>query len=146
MQSVGEGIELKIPVKVRILTFLIWILGYAVIFLYLPERVWLVGTILWTVVQLRGLLYSPEITVYENGIQTNRLGIKHFTHWRDISHVRVGEINSQIHPDGIHKLVKMFLYNNLLINKWRHNYEQGIKIIQQNVEQAQETFPERAYE
>jgi len=146
MQSVGDGIELKIPVKVRILTFLIWILGYAVIFLYLPERVWLVGTILWTVVQLRGLLYSPEITVYENGIQTNRLGIKHFTHWRDISHVRVGEINSQIHPDGIHKFVKMFLYSNLLINKWRHNYEQGIEIIQQNVEQAQETLPERAYE
>ena len=146
MQAVGEGVELKIPLKVRILTFLIWILGYAVIFLFFPERVWLVGSIFWTVIQLRGLLYSPEITVYENGIETDRLGIKHFTQWRDISYVRVGDINSQIHPRNINKYVKMLLYSNLLINKWRHNYEHGIEIIQQNVENAQESLPERVYE
>lgn len=146
MQGEGRGIELKIPTSIRAITLLIWIAGYSVIFLLLPPRVWVLGVILWSVMQFRGLLYSPELTVYDNGIETNRLGLKHFTHWRDISHLRVGQINSQIHPNGIHKFVKMFLYSNLLINKWRHNYAEGIEVIQQNVEQAQETFPERVYE
>lgn len=146
MQAVGEGIKLKIPMSIRILTFILAIAGYAVIFLFLPERVLILSVVFWTLIQFRGLLYSPNLVVYENGIETNRLGLKHFTHWRDISYVRVGEINSQIHPNGIHKVVRMFLYSNLLINKWRHNYDEGIELIQQNVTESQEKFPERAYE
>mgnify|MGYP000132615237 CR=1 FL=1 len=146
MQGIGDGIDLKIPMSVRILTFVIMIAGYSAIFLFVPERALILSLIFWTIMQFRGLLYSPNITVYENGIEANRLGIKHFTHWRDISHVRIGEINSQIHPRGINKIVKTLLYSNLLINKWRHNYDESMEIIEQNVQASQEKFPERAYE
>lgn len=146
MQGSGNGLRLEVPTYIRGLSIMISVFGYIAIFLWIPERILVLSLFFWTVVQLRGLMYSPEITVYENGIETSRFGVKRFTPWRDIRYVRVGQINSQIYPDGIAKFVRMFLYSNLLINAWRSNYDKAMEIVKANVEQAQETMPQRAYE
>lgn len=150
MQPSGNGLHLTVPQWVRAVSTAMAIGGYVAIFLWLPDDlppyIFGLSLIFWTLTQVRAMLYSPEITVYENGIETSRLGIKYFTPWRDIKHIRVGEINSQVYPAQLHKLVRIFFYNNLLINGWRANYDEAIEIIKANVEETQKVMPKRAYE
>jgi hypothetical protein len=146
MQATGQGIRLEVPFVVRVFSLLISVLGYVLIFLFVPERAFILALIFWSTVQCRSIFYAPEITVYDNGIETNRLGIRHFTYWREIDYFRQGELHSQIYPQGINKYVRRFIYSNLLINKWRRNYTEAIDIIKRNVEEAQEALPERVYD
>lgn len=146
MQSSDEGLRLEVPLLVRFISLLISLAGYIVVFTLVPERALILALIFWSVVQFRAILYAPEITVYQQGIETNRFGFRHFTYWHDIDHFRKGELHSQIYPASINNYVKRFLYSNLLINKWRHNYDEAIKMIEENIEAVQEKSPERVYE
>ena len=146
MQSATDGIRLEVPISIRMLSLLINIIGYIVIFMLVPDRAFVLALIFWSLIQFRAILYAPEMTVYKHGIETNRFGIRHFTHWHEVEHFRKGEILSQVYPSGINKHVRRFLYSNLLINKWRRNYDQAIEMIEENLEATQSDMPERVYE
>jgi hypothetical protein len=85
------------------------------------------------------------MTIHPHGIETRRLFWRHFTSWDEMAHVRFGEFNSQIYPATLNPLVKILLYNNLMIMSWRKNYKEAIALMREQLEQR-ESRPQRAYE
>lgn len=146
MPEIAQGLRLQAPLPIRLLSLGIALAGYLVIFLFLDERVFFFSFILWTAIHMRGVFYAPELTVYSTGIETQRFGIRHFTHWHDIHAIHIGEYVSQIYPKNIHPLTKYFLYSYLMIIFWRSNYKEAMEIVKNNVQQAQELKPRRVYE
>lgn len=146
MQERKQALRLQAPLHIRLLSFGVTLAGYVAIYLFSPERVLLLGLLIWTAVFMRGIFYSPEIIVHPNGIETQRLGIRHFTHWRDIRTIHIGDYVSQIYPKNIHPWVKYFLYSYLMITFWRSNYKEAMEVVKNNVQQAQEITPQRVYE
>lgn len=146
MQIKNNGLHLQAPLKIRLISSLVAFGGYIALFLLLQDYALLFGLMFWTLVQVRGIFYAPEMIVYPNGIETKRFGIRRFTHWRDIASVRVGDYVSQIQPKDIHPLIKYFFYSYLMIMVWRSNYKEAMEVVRNNVEQAQEDSPQRVYE
>jgi hypothetical protein len=144
MQATNEGLHLRAPLQIRLISLLIAIAGYVTIFVFLQDSTLALSIIFWTFVQIRGLFYAPEMTIYPDGIETSRFGFRRFTHWRDIASVRVGNYICQIYPKNIHPIIKYLLYSYLMIIFWRSNYKAGIAIIENNVEQTK--IPQRVSE
>lgn len=138
-------IQLKVPFHIRLLSVIFSIAGYYVTFLYFPSDMLLLGLIMWTWFVVRGIFYSPEMTIHPHGIETRRLWWRHFTTWDEVLHVRFGELNSQIYPNTLHPFVRGFVYNNLMIMAWRENYKEAIAYLKSKLEER-ENRSQRAYE
>lgn len=116
---------------------------YGVIWQFLPGN-W-IATLLWAYIFVRIPFYSPDITVYDEGIAVDRFGFKNFLYWRDIHAIHVGTLNSRIHPKGINRWVAWLLYDLLLINRWRTNYHEAMNKASEQFEAAQQAQTQRAY-
>jgi hypothetical protein len=141
----SKSIPLTIPLHIRLASSCLSIVGYWMTFVYFPANMLLLGLLLWTWFVLRGLFYSPEITIHANGIETRRLFWRHFTSWDELAHVRFGELNSQIYPATLHPLVSALVYNNLLVMAWRENYKEAMALIKEQLAER-ESRSQRAYE
>ena len=146
MQKRELTLRLQAPLHIRLLSWFMALLGYLSILLFLQDRTLFFSLIIWTAIHLRGVFYAPELTVYANGIETHRFGIRHFTHWRDIQAIHIGEYVSQIYPKNIHPATRYLLYSYLMVMFWRSNYKEAMQIVKNNVRQAQELLPQRVYE
>lgn len=141
----AKPIPLIIPLHIRLISAVVSIAGYWITLLYFPQNMLILGLVLWTWFVLRGLFYSPEITIHPHGLETRRLFWRHFTSWDEVAHVRFGELNTQIYPDTLHPLVKALIYNNLMIMAWRKNYKEAMALMREQLEQR-DSRPQRAYE
>jgi hypothetical protein len=99
---------------------------------------WFHGSIciIWMAVfwSIQGLLLSPDMTLYADGIELSYFGLKRFIEWKDITHLHEGWKYYQIsYRKKAWWLSLLTLGNPLTINSWRRNYRQAIDIIEDNV-------------
>jgi hypothetical protein len=88
----------------------------------------------WTIIG--GLYMSPDLTVFADGIETSRFGIKQFIEWKDINYIEHHNLGFKIGHRKTPLAMKIFILFNppIQLNRWRHNYKEAIAIIEENTE------------
>ena len=144
--STNSNLVCTAPLYMRIVTLFIAIIGYVLIFALVDKRVIELSLILWTYMLVRMQVYSPDLVVHDTGVEINRYGFKTFLRWQDIQSVRVSRLNSQIFPTTIPRWLRLLVYDSLLINSWRANYEVTMKLIAERSQTNASQMTQRVYE
>ena len=140
-----NGIKCYSPIWSKGLVIVVAVLiGYFLNYRVLDNSI--LGWICLSLFLMRIPFYSPDMIVYDEGIETNRFGFKHFLKWSDIEHIRVGTINCLLRPRNIPSFVKMMFYDSILINGWHTNFSEVREKLKENQGAAGAMLPQRAYD
>ena len=141
-----EGLPCVARPHTRWFTLVITIIGYVLIFTLAPDRAVELTAVFWTYVILRMQFFSPDLVVYDSGVEVRRYGFKTFLRWTDIRYVRVSRFNSQIFPTTIPRWLRVLVYDSLLINSWRDNYKTALELIEERALSSPEQITNRVYD
>ena len=128
----GRGLDCSESLRVKLISWawaVVWVwLMYSwfhVLLCVIPFATWAISG---------GWYMSPDLTIFNDGIETKRLGIKQFIAWKDINYVSLHSLGCNIGHRKIPFAMKVFLLFNppIRLTKWRNNYKEAIKIIMEN--------------
>lgn len=143
-QTKTNGIECYSPAWSKALVILLSIIvGYVLVYQVLDNNI--LGWVFLLYVVIRIPFYSPDVIVYDEGVDVDRFGFKRFLAWDDLEYIRVGTINCQLHPRNLPKWVQWMVYDSILINSWHSNFKQVREKLEENQGKAGRMPPQRSY-